>query len=217
MDKRACIYLIVFVFVLVSAYVIVSLRRNPEIRAEDAKAGAFVENGRKAYRIASEQLFLADFSGDKSLKDYNSDENGWRISSSTAGEIRDGRFYPNKKSIDFTGRFMPGDDYGAEASVIRFDLLFGSGSVEVGLRKILETDKKTDSGIWFTFRDNTIQIEEQSSGVDLELSPYGEAGAPAEASFEFTDTHEAISLYLTEGETKRLLFSIKYNLSLIHI
>lgn len=76
MDKRACIYLIVFVFVLVSAYVIVSLRRNPEIRAEDAKAGAFVENGRKAYRIASEQLFLADFSGDKSLKDYNSDENG---------------------------------------------------------------------------------------------------------------------------------------------
>ena len=140
MDKRACIYLIVFVFVLVSAYVIVSLRRNPEIRAEDAKAGAFVENGRKAYRIASEQLFLADFSGDKSLKDDNSDENGWRISSSTAGEIRDGRFYPNKKSIDFTGRFMPGDDYGAEASVIRFDLLFGSGSVEVGLRKILETD-----------------------------------------------------------------------------
>ena len=124
MDKRACIYLIVFVFVLVSAYVIVSLRRNPEIRAEDAKAGAFVENGRKAYRIASEQLFLADFSGDKSLKDYNSDENGWSISSSTAGEIRDGRFYPNKKSIDFTGRFMPGDDYGAEASVKRLDQHF---------------------------------------------------------------------------------------------
>lgn len=211
MDKRACIYLIVFVFVLVSAYVIVSLRRNPEIRAEDAKAGAFVENGRKAYRIASEQLFLADFSGDKSLKDYNSDENGWRISSSTAGEIRDGRFYPNKKSIDFTGRFMPGDDYGAEASVIRFDLLFGSGSVEVGLRKILETDKKTDSGIWFTFRDNTIQIEEQSSGVNLELSPYGEGGAPAEASFEFTDTHEALSLYLTAGESRRLLLSVAYN------
>ena len=50
MDKRACIYLIVFVFVLVSAYVIVSLRRNPEIRAEDAKVGAFVENGLPDHR-----------------------------------------------------------------------------------------------------------------------------------------------------------------------
>ena len=211
MDKRACIYLIVFAFVFVSAYVIVSLRRSPEIRAEDAKAGTFAENGKKAYRIASEQLFLADFGGDKTLKDYNSDENGWRISSTTAGEIRDGRFYPNKKSMDFSGRFMPGDDYGAEDSVVGFDLLFGSGSVEVGLRRILETDKKADSGIWFIFQGDTIRIQEQSSGVDLELSPYGEAGAPAEASFEFADTHEAISLYLTEGETKRLLFSVKYN------
>lgn len=61
MDKRACIYLIVFAFVFVSAYVIVSLRRSPEIRAEDAKAGTFAENGKKAYRIASEQLFLGGF------------------------------------------------------------------------------------------------------------------------------------------------------------
>lgn len=72
---------------------------------------------------------MADFGGDKTLKDYNSDENGWRISSTTAGEIRDGRFYPNKKSMDFSGRFMPGDDYGAEDSVVGFDLLFGSGAL----------------------------------------------------------------------------------------
>ena len=56
MDKRACIYLIVFVFVLVSAYVIVSLRRNPEIRAEDAKAGAFVEGRHTASRRSSFSL-----------------------------------------------------------------------------------------------------------------------------------------------------------------
>lgn len=204
MDKRACILLLVFM--IVSSYILVSLRKDAQVRANGEESGTFAENAKKAYRIVSDKTYLLDFNGDKTLKDYNNVENGWRISAASGGEIREGRFYP-KKAMEFSGRFQPGDDYGAENSVIGFDLFYQGGTLQVGLRKILETDTKTDSGIWFTFQEDSITVEEQSSGIQTKVP----AGIPAEASFTFTDTHDMILLSKKEGEAERPLLSVKYN------
>ena len=209
MDKRVCISLIIFVFMIVSSYILVSFQKDTRIYAQDEESNKFTENGKKAYRIISDTVFQLDFSGDKTLKEYSSDESGWKISSTSGGEIRDGRFYP-KKSMEFSGRLMPGDDYGAENSIIGFELFYEGGTVQVGLRKILDTDKKADSGIWFTLKEDSIFIEEQSSDIKIKVMPFGANGIPKAAAFTFKDTHDMISLSMKEGDTERQLLSVKY-------
>lgn len=205
MDKRMCISLIVVIFLIVSSYVMISFQKGMQIRAEDK----FMENGKKPYRILSETVFKLDFGGEKPLKEYSSAESGWRISPTSGGEIREGKLYLNR-AAEFSGRYLPGDDYGAEEAVIRFDLFYQSGTVRIGLRKILETDTKPDSGIWLTMQKDSILIEEQSSGIKTKIKPFGGSDIPAEASFEIRDTHKTISLFMLQGETKQLLFSIGY-------
>lgn len=204
MEKRICMHFILFLLLTAVICLMAAHRSVRSVQAEDTKA-PFKENGKRPYRILSENTFLMDFDSGKTLKEYGKD-GAWLFSSISGGEISDGHFYAAKE-INISGKNMPGDDYGAEDSIVCFDLSYQSGTFEVGMRKILDSDTKTDSGIWFTFREDSILVEEQSSGIRA----VAKGGAGQDMRLKFVDTHDILYLYQSKDNTDQCLLYIEYN------
>lgn len=172
----------------------------------NAEADQNMGTSERTYDIISETEYRLDFTDGAKVSDYSSKDSGWRISPTSGASIKDGMLTV-RKDTELAGRDMPGDDYGAEDSVISFTAaLKNNDKISVGLRRVLESDTLAESGIWFTITGNDVTVQEKSSGMNVKTERDSAAGA----AYIFRDTHDEISLYAAENGSESLIVTVKY-------
>ncbi len=161
----------------------------------------------KAYEVLSDTEYSIEFKDGTKVKEYGGSKTGWKISDASNASIEDGMLVSSKK-VAVSGRYMPGDDYGAETSVMSFKMKCGSsGNVTVGLRRILDTDGYGDSGIWFELAGSDITVREKSSGLSAAAANVSGAGT---VTYIFRDSHDEIELDADDGNGAKRLLTVKY-------
>ena len=68
----------------------------------------------------------------------------------TAVSVSDGKLIPQNKLFLFGTEYRLGDDYGLSGGSAQFDLVLEDGTVDIGLRTIVQSARRSYKGIWLS-------------------------------------------------------------------
>ena len=125
----------------------------------------------------------------------------------TAVSVSDGKLIPQNKLFLFGTEYRLGDDYGLSGGSAQFDLVLEDGTVDIGLRTIVQSARRSYKGIWISIGSEEISVK---------LQP-GKETASAKHSVEFAQEQTLVirdsvdEITIRAGAEETLLMQILYS------
>lgn len=125
----------------------------------------------------------------------------------TAVSVSEGKLIPQNKLFLFGTEYRLGDDYGLSGGSAQFDLMLEDGTIDIGMRTIVQNARRSYKGIWISIGSEEISVK---------LQP-GKESASARHSVKFRQEQTLVirdsvdEITICAGAEETLLMQILYS------